>query len=177
MGNRANNLRTLHQLDQHQAVMHGAAVVAASSAVTNTTTETAFDQTYRIPGKTLRAGSRIHIITQGIATATNSTDTLQIKLELGTTAIVTTAAVDVADSDIWAIECWIQIRTAGASGTMVAVASYQDPDAAGTAPKWVNLASTAIDTDAAITVQTSAIWSVASTANSCRQDVLIVEVT
>lgn len=151
------------------------AQVAASAAVTNTTDETPFDQSYTIPANVLAAGSVLRIKGWGTATATNSTDTLTIAVKLGATALLTTAAVDVADDDVWFFDITVQVRTAGASGTLVAWASYQDPDAAGTAPKWVELNSTAVDTTGALAVTSTATWSVASASNSCRSEGLIVE--
>lgn len=152
------------------------ATVAASSAVSNTTSETNFDTTIVIPANTLKAGDVIRVRAQGIATATNSTDTLTAKLKLGSTAIAATAAQDVANNDIFWFDFDIVVRTVGASGTMVA-GGVQGIGASGTATaKTTNLASTAVDTTAAITVQVSATWSVASTGDSCRLDILTVQV-
>jgi hypothetical protein len=58
--------------------------LAASTALSNTTTETMFDKFATIDANTLTAGSVICIRYQGIATATNSTDTLAIKLYIAT---------------------------------------------------------------------------------------------
>ena len=150
--------------------------IAASTAVSNTVSETAFSTSYALPANGVVAGSVIRIRYQGIATATNSTDTLTIKCKLGSTALVTTAAVDVADNNIFDGEVYVVVRTVGASGTYVACGSYADPGAAGTARKNAFTASTAIDTTASNTIAVSATWSVASASNSCRLDVLTVEV-
>lgn len=150
--------------------------VAASAAVTNSKAEVDFDKVIELPIDTLKAGTTLKIRTQGIATATNGTDTLTIKVYLGTAVLLTTAAIDVTDGDVWFADLEVIVRTVGTGGTLVASASYQDPDAAGTAPKWAYLGSTAIDTTAANTVKASATWSAASTANSCRQDMLSVVV-
>jgi hypothetical protein len=152
-----------------------ASQTAASTAVTNTTTETSFDVTGTIAANSLVAGSVIRIKWQGIATATNATDTLQIRVKLGSTDLLTTAAVDVADNDIFGGWFDVQIRTIGTGGTMVGNGIYQDPDISGTALKMVNLASTAVDTTAALTAAVSAEWSVADAGNSCRLDLLEVE--
>lgn len=149
--------------------------VAASSAVTNTTTETSFGQTYSIPANTLQAGSVIEIISQGIATATNSTDTLNIKVYVNSTAIAASGAVDVADNDIWVAHQFVTIRTNGGSGTFVS-AGHISLDAAGDPQGNTFTASTAIDTTAAVTLDVKATWSVASTANSCRQDLFLVRI-
>lgn len=152
---------------------------AASTAVTNNTAETLFSTNYSIPANTLKAGSIVRVKYWGIATATNSTDTLAIKLYIGGltgTALVSHAAVDVADNNIFFGECDVIIRTAGASGTMVARGLYKTTAAEGTATmKDDILASTAIDTTVAQVVGVSATWSVASSSNSCRLDFIEVD--
>lgn len=152
------------------------AAVAASAAVSNTTTETAFDKTVTIPADTLQPGDVIRVRAQAIATATNSTDTLDLQLRLGTTDILATGAVDVANNDIGYIDAEIVIRTIGASGTMVAagVVALGVPGTVTAKPKL--MASTALDTTAAISVNVSATWSVANAGNSVRLDVLDVQV-
>lgn len=154
---------------------------AASAAVTNTTTETLFDTQYSIPASALKAGSVLKIRYQGIATATNATDTLAVKLYIGGltgTVLISHAATDVANNDVFSGEYQLTIRTAGASGTMVGCGTYKSvPAAEGTATyKDDILASTAIDTTAAQVVGVSATWSVANAGNSCRLDVLTVEI-
>jgi hypothetical protein len=151
-------------------------VVAASTAVSNTTTETAFSNgTVTIPANTLKVGDTLRIRTQGIATATNSTDTLTVRLKLGSTVLATTGALDVADNDIFFVEFNLTVRTIGASGTFVGVGSATI-GAAGTATrKAIFLASTAIDTTVDNSLTVNATWSVASASNSVRMDVLNVE--
>ncbi|MDX1968036.1 MAG: DUF2190 family protein [Planctomycetaceae bacterium] len=149
--------------------------VAASTAITNTTTQTAFDQAVTIPANVLKVGDIIRVRCQGIATATNSTDTLNATVRLGTTDIVATGAIDVANNDIFVIEVDIVIRTIGATGTLVA-AGFTAIGAAGTATARPQFkASTAVDTTAALSVNTTATWSVANAGNSCRLDVMNVQ--
>jgi hypothetical protein len=95
---------------------------AASTAITNTNTEALFDTQYSLPANTLKAGTLVKIRYQGIATATNSTDTLTIKLYIGGlagTALISHAATDVANNDVFSGEISLICRTAGASGTIV----------------------------------------------------------
>jgi hypothetical protein len=153
---------------------------AASAAVTNTTAETAFDKSYTFPANSLKAGDVIKIRFQGIATATNSTDTLAIKLYIGGitgTALISMAATDVADNNVFQGEYTLIVRTVGASGTIVGVGTFKSiPAAEGTMTiKDDILASTTIDTTATQQVAVSATWSVQSTSNSVRLDVLTVE--
>jgi hypothetical protein len=155
--------------------------VAASAAHSDTITEALFDKQYSIPANTLVAGSVIKVRFQGIATATNSTDTLTIKLYIGGlsgTAILTGTATNASDNDIFTGEALIQIRTAGASGTLVAVASGNIVPALTrvAVPVFQITASTAIDTTAAQVVGVGADWSVASASNSARLDIMVVEI-
>ena len=154
---------------------------AASTAISNTTTETAFDTSYTIPKNSLGAGQLIKIKWQGIATSTNSTDTLAIKVYIGGitgTLLFTHAATDVANNNVFMGEYELIIRTSGASGTMVGFGVGKSvPAAEGTATyKDDILASTTIDTTAVQQIAVSATWSVASASNSVRLDFLSVEV-
>ncbi|MGE4056477.1 MAG: hypothetical protein AB7F99_16940, partial [Vicinamibacterales bacterium] len=127
------------------------AATADSAEVENTITETAFDTgSFSIPGGFLQAGDVLEIVFGGTVNDNNSTDTLTIKIKLGTKILLVTAAVDVADVDIFGGICRLMILTVGATGTAVAVNSYQDPDAAGTAPKWSLTEHSSIDFTAAL---------------------------
>jgi hypothetical protein len=153
---------------------------AASTAVTNTTTETLFSTQYSIPPRSLAPGQRIKIRYQGIATATNGTDTLAVKLYIGGlagTLLISHAATDVANNDVFAGEYELIVRTIGATGTIVGVGTYKSvPAAEGTATyKDDILASTTIDTTTAKVIGVSATWSVANAGNSVRLDILSVE--
>jgi hypothetical protein len=154
---------------------------AASSNVTNTTTETEFDTSYTFAPNSLRAGQLIKIRFQGIAPTTNSTDTLTIKLYIGGkagTALLSMAATDVADNNVFSGEYVLVVRTDGASGTIVGCGTFKSvPAAEGTATyKDDILASTAIDTTAAQKIAVAATWSAASTSDIVRLDILTVEV-
>ena len=156
---------------------------AASTALTNTTTETALDS-LAIPAKSLVAGSTIRVRSMGIVTAQNSTDTLKIYLSLGKTSValasreevLATTAVDAAVSDVFYIDALIQIRTIGTSGTAVAMIDFQDPDAVTTATKRSLKASFTVDTTVEQTLSVSGEWSVANAGNSCRSDIFCVDI-
>ena len=155
--------------------------VAASAAVSNTTTETLFDKYCTIPANSLRPGSLIKVRYQGIATATNSTDTLAVKLYIGGltgTVLLSHAATDVADNNVFQGEYELIVRTVGAAGTIVGCGTCKSiPAAEGTATYRDDiLASTAIDTTTSNVVGVSATWSVASASNSCRLDFIRVSV-
>lgn len=156
-------------------VMTRYASVAASTAVSNTVTETAFDTSVALPGSYLRAGDVLRIRGQAIATATNSTDTLTLKLYVGSLQIATTGAVDVANNDIGLIDADVVIRTAGASGTVVAAGLAGLGASATVTGKAFYLASASLDTTASNTIAIKATWSNASASNSCRLDVFNVQ--
>lgn len=153
---------------------------AASTAISNTVAETAFSTAYTIPANTLEAGQMIRIKWQGIATATNATDTLAIKVYIGGiagTLLFTHAATDVANNDVFSGEYTLIVRTVGSGGTIVGFGTGKSVAAAeGTATyKDDILASTAIDTTSSKAITLSATWSVANAGNSVRLDVLTVE--
>jgi hypothetical protein len=155
--------------------------VAASTAVASTSAETLFDKNYSIPPNTLVAGSKINIKFQGIATTTVGSDTLQIKVYLGGlsgTALLTSTATDATNSDVFAGECDVTVRTAGATGTFVAFGSFTKVEgASGTATRVDSItASTTINTQAAQVVGVSGTWN-STNANSCRLDILSVSIT
>ena len=146
--------------------------VAASTALTASSTETNFDNSVlTIPANTLRVGDVIRVRAQGIATATNSTDTLTGKIKIGSTTVVSTGAVDVANNDIFYLEADIVIRTIGASGTLVAAGAAAIGVEGTVTSKPAKLASTTVDTTAAQTLAVSGQWSTTSASNSCRLDV------
>jgi len=153
---------------------------AASTAISNTASETAFSTSYTIPANSLVAGEAIDIEWQGIATATNSTDTLAIKVYIGGTSgtlLFTHAATDVADNNVFHGKYKLIIRTVGSSGTMVGFSggSKSVPAAEGTITMKDDIQGSAtIDTTASQQIVVTATWSNASSSNSCRLDVLHV---
>lgn len=158
----------------------GGNLAAAGTALTASSTETALG-TVTIPARLLQPGSLIQVRYQGIATATNSTDTLAVKLYIGGltgTALISHAATDVANNDVFSGEYELAIRTVGASGTMVGCGTYKSiPAAEGTMTiKDDILASTTIDTTADQDITVSGTWSTTNAGNSCRLDFLRVVV-
>lgn len=153
--------------------------VAASTAVASTSTETLFSTSYTMPANTLKAGSVVKIKYQGIATTTIASDTLAVKLYIGGlagTPLISHAAVDAADSDTFSGEFTLVCRTAGATGTMVGSGVYKTIAAEGTmTAKDDILASTTINTTASQVIGVAATWNTTN-ANSCRLDLLTVEI-
>ncbi len=154
--------------------------VAAGTALTASSTETLLGS-YSIPADTLKAGTVVKVRFQGICTGANSSDTLLIKLYIGGlagTAILTGTATDATANDTFQGEALIQIRTAGASGTLVATASGNLVPAATrvAVPVFQITASTTVDTTAAQVVGVGGTFNSTSGGNSCRLDILVVEI-
>ena len=148
--------------------------IAASTALTNSTTATAMDS-YTIAADVLRAGDVLEFFAQGIATATNSTDTLQVQVKIGSSVLADTDALDVADNAVWVIWGHLTIRTDGPSGTLVAGGFVNIGVNGTTTTKMDILASTAVDTTATQAVTVVGTWSVASASNSCRNDLFVLK--
>lgn len=149
--------------------------VAAGTTLTNTTTETSLGDTYVIPAGSLRAGDVIKIRSHGTTPSTNSTDTLTVKIKIGSNIILATAATDVANNDAWTLDATIQVRTIGASGTIISfgAAGLGVP---GTATMRVsNMASATVDTTGDLTIDVTGTWSAASASDQAAQQALIVE--
>jgi hypothetical protein len=157
------------------------AMLGAGAALTNTTTRTAW-ATYTIKAGSLRVGSRIKVKGQVIATATNATDTLLVDIggAVGATPaiIVGTAATDVANDNVAAIDAEFVIRTLGATGTLAGSAWLTTTIAANltAAPVLARIASTTVNTTVDIVLGLYGTWSVASASNSARADLFSVEV-
>lgn len=150
------------------------------AVVTNTTTETVA-ATATIPANTLQPGQIIKVRFQGIATATQSTDTLGVKLYINGTAgtnLITIAATDVANNDVFQGEYEVAVRDIGGTGHVVGVGTYKSiPAAEGTMTiKDDILGSTVVDTTAAITIDLTLKWSVQSASDSAQVDFFRVEI-
>ena len=151
------------------------ASIAASAALTNSTAETALDSV-TIAANVLRAGDVIEVIAQGTATATTSSDTILAKIKLGSTIIAATITPDASNADCWMLHAWITIRTDGPSGTLVATAMTANGVIASATFTQYILASTAVDTTAALALSHTGTWSAQSSSDSCRGDSFIVNI-
>lgn len=140
--------------------------VADSTTITNTTVETAFSTaTGTIPKNTLKVGDLIRIRGSVAFPATNSTDTATIKVYLGSTAVLTIPATDVANDDVASFDITLTVRTIGASGTFVGLAKYSIGVLGTATERTQTVNSTAVDTTAALAVTAKVTWSVANAGN------------
>jgi hypothetical protein len=158
------------------------AQLAAGVSHENSTDEGSLSQ-YAIPANSLVNGSTIRFWAAGVVEDNNGSNTLTIAVRLGTSTTVTsnvavfsTGAIDVADSDIYCLHGIIQVRTAGSNGTAVAMMSYQDPDATGTAPKWNYKDPFTLDTTSKLYLDITGDWSAAHADNECNSEMFVVDI-
>ena len=168
-----------------QSVLYNS--TGASTALSNFTTQRAFDTYATIPANSLQVGSLIRIKYQMIQTAVNGTDTIQAILTIGGalgannavtggTALLTQTATAGGVSFVSDGEFELAIRTIGASGTMVGTGVYKKVPSIVTtySPVPAILASTAIDTTVDQLVTLGIAYGAASSSNSARLDFLRV---
>lgn len=143
-------------------------ISAASSALTGSSTETELARV-TIPAGTLFPGAVIDFFASVIATATNSTDTLRVRVRKDSVSgdvLADSGAVDVADNDAVTLHGQANIRTVGASGTYVAAAQGVIKTTAFNTKK----ESATWDTTADVAILLTGQWSTTSGSNSCRAD-------
>jgi len=146
---------------------------AISAEVENTTTETDFDKTFTIPANTLQVGDVFDIWAHVHVIDNNSTDTLTLRLKIGSVLLLASAALDVEDDDIAIFHGRLVVRTIGATGTIFG-SFIHGFDVAGTAAGVHEKAEATLDTTADQVVKVTAEWSVAHADNEVRLDVLNV---
>lgn len=156
--------------------------VADGTALTNTTTETPLDSVL-LPAGTLQSGKVFRWQGKVRATATNSTDTLNVKLythtsaAIGGTAIGQSGAVDVADNDVvyWDLTVIPQSAAGSSAGTIEVIGLVTAPGAEGTATARVaHHQVTSVNYLADLYLVCTGTWSVASASNSCVAEASLV---
>lgn len=149
--------------------------VSTTDTVTNTTAETAFAQQFSVPANFLVAGSRLKITAQGTITSHNASDTLNVKVYVGSNVVASTGAINNAANDVFYFTVDVVIRTITSSGTIVATGTVAD-GAPGTATaKPFVFASATLDSTVAELIKLTATWSAASASDIVRLDILNVE--
>lgn len=158
-----------------------ARIVAAGTALTNSTTETvlasyALATSQPLPANFWTVGKQIKIRALVRATATNSTDTLQVRVRMGPTTITGTVifdstAVDAADNDVTYVDLTVTCRTVGTSGVLEVMGGGSIEGVAGTATVRARRAAvTSYDTTIDQRIEVTGTWSVASASNSCQAE-------
>lgn len=114
-----------------------------------------------------------------IATATNSTDTLTVKVRVGPTTLTgtvcaSTGAVDVANSDVAVIDISMVVRDADAASVVMVTGSASVLGAEGTATLRSVYESLSLDNAVDQLIEITGQWSTTSASNSCRADQFIL---
>lgn len=169
-------------------VAQSKATVAASTAVT-ATSETEFDQYYEIPANTLNIGATIRLKAYVRITSYGTSRFPRINVRLGTGAIASrtqlaafTATVSGGSNDVVLLDLVATVRTAGVSGTIMAITEYSANDTlfdlSAPAASFVNATTSAqaVDTSIANTISVSGYWNAGAGSPSMQLEMLIVDV-
>lgn len=170
VGGTAGQMRTNYGLGGGEVF----AQTVPSTVLTNTSVATKYDQNYTFPARSLHAGDTIRVTGEISIPSGNSTDTLTTDIMLGTQVVGTQTAFDPTNGggDIINWFCEIEIRTDGASGTMVANGWFSKNVSGTTTVQTFQLASTAIDTTAVQQLAIRGTWSAISASDQSRLDEL-----
>jgi hypothetical protein len=155
---------------------------AAGTALTNSVAETRLG-VYTVAAGSMAVGKMYHVVAQVRATATNATDTLQVRFRVGPTTLTGTAvwastAVDVANDDIVTIDLWGTVRAVSATAGIIFWTGFATiPGASGTSTGREAFAtvSSLNNLSAAQLFEITGIWSVANAGNSCQLETFLVE--
>lgn len=153
-------------------------VATASAQVTNTTAETTLVGTgvgsLTFPADSLFIGRTIRIQAYGLLSTAAIPGTLRIKIKLGSTVILDTAAQTVASAlsnFVWKVDALITVRVAGASGGVFGQSAFEFQAgslAALLAWAMTNTAVQVVDLTASNTLDVTATWGTASADNDIR---------
>lgn len=137
-----------------------------------------FAQTYSIPANTLRQGTILRIRGLVRVTDASGTDTLEVKVYLGGTTLMTTVAFDPdAADDFVAFEMDIVARAApGAAASCYGAGSFVTEDGTTQVQTLVNMNPTNFATNGALIVKASAKWSATTANTACRLELFNVEI-
>ena len=97
---------------------------SATDTVTNTTSETAFARTLKIPARSLQQYNMLKFGGVTKHTATNSTDTFRIRAYIGTAKdntgllVADSGALDVANDDCAAFNGWAMVKAQGGASAL-----------------------------------------------------------
>ena len=154
-------------------IIGGAFKTNVEDVTCNNSTSLNTTGTTTILANSLVAGNAIHIVARGRVISSNSTDTLKAVLKIGTTTIQETATLDVENDDIVDLDCWIQIRTIGSTGTFVATGEFRT-DNLGSTHLHFTKTSTKINKKTNQNITLGLQWSIGNSDNQYTQDTYIV---
>ena len=153
-----------------------------TNAVTieNTTNELPFTSTgsgsLTIPSLNFKAGSALKITALGIHSASGN-PTLNIKVKLNSTIMLTTGAIACGNSTnaLFEIRAFITCYSIGTTGVFWAQGKYQEDGGGANSFQMVNTNSIAVDTTINQTLSITAQWGTASNNNSTKCTNLFME--
>ncbi len=137
-----------------------------------------FASTYSIPANTINSGTIIRISGSVLADQVDGTDTLEVKLYLGGTTLLTTTAFDpsaVTDFVNFSFEL-VSRAAAGAAAALVGKGEWVTSDNGTEIRGAAVLASTNFATNGALVVKASAKWSSTTALTNARLHTLNVEI-
>jgi hypothetical protein len=158
-------------------------VGTADATVANTVTETTLVGagwgSATVPANQLYAGAAVRVRASGVLSCTG-TPTLNIKLKVGATVLVSTGAVALAgtvSNSAWMFEGLIICRTAGAGGTVRVQGRFWFDNAAhaGLMEGMPSTTTAAVDTTAANTLDLTATWGTAAAGNTITCSGAVIE--
>jgi hypothetical protein len=154
------------------------ALLAAGTALTNSVTHTVL-ASYELPANHLQPGKVYRLQAAAIATATNSTDTLRVRLLVGPATLTGTlvwdgTAIDVADNDKIALDLTFTVRNVGSAAIVIVTGLCTIEGAEGTVTARLAFEQLSLDSTVAQKIELTGLWSVASASNSCRADQFVL---
>lgn len=153
------------------------ALIASSSAIANTTTETAFSKTITLAAKQLNVAGAVLRIRAAGRYSTTGTPSLVLRARIGglTVADPVMATANNASNYQWSFEATLTIRAPGASGTAQRGANYGGAGGGGLSIG-ASSGTFTLDTVSAQVIDVTAQWGTASSSNTIVLDVLEVDV-
>lgn len=135
-------------------------------------------QTYSIPASTIKSGSHCKIRAMVRVTNADGTDTLECKLYIGATTLITTTAVDpdaVGDFVLMEFDLWSRAAP-GAAVSLTGYGGWVSSDGGVLARGDVILTPTNHATNGALIVKVSSKWSATTALTNARLEILDVEI-
>jgi hypothetical protein len=148
----------------------------SETIVVNTTTETTIGS-HSLAANMIKAGTRVRVRGSVRVTGVNATPTVTLRLKLGSTTYIASAALNVIANDVMVFDTVITGRAAAGAAAEVAIEGVVYATQSGTpavVPKVVSPANYA--TNGALAVSATVQWSAAHASNSLTCDSFAVDV-
>lgn len=148
----------------------------SGTQVANTTTETTIG-TYTLPANTLKAGTQIRVRGALRVAGVNGTPTITLRLKLGSTTYITSAALNVIADDVVGFDTVITGRAAPAASAAVVAEGVVSATQSGTPAAVQKVVAPAnYATNGALAVAATIQWSAAHASNDLTCDSFSVDV-